>query len=221
MKIVESYCRRMAVISLLDIPLRCFPCVPRSWHKKLEKQNTLDRKKQSYATFATTSFRVTFGSTSSNTFDQQALSTHQETHQDFFARTSSLNVSINLACHDLHADQVGGEISGPKGSGYWKLPSCWGHWYWVICVSLSGKCTGQKSIWATAFICFDEQKMWRQAGFEEMLVSPAKRDQKEMGGLQERDRFWCASDLWTYWCQRWWVSAKTWETRLKRGGGTP
>ena len=38
MKIVESYCRRMAVISLLDIPLRCFPCVPRSWHKKLEKR---------------------------------------------------------------------------------------------------------------------------------------------------------------------------------------
>ena len=41
-------------------------------------------------------------------------------------------------------------------------------------------------IWATAFIYFDEKKMWRQAGFEEMLVSPAKRDQNEMGGLQEK-----------------------------------
>ena len=41
-----------------------------------------------------------------------------------------------------------------------------------------------------------------KAGFEEMLVSPAKRDQNEMGGLQKRDRFWCASYLWTYWCQR-------------------
>ena len=57
-------------------------------------------------------------------------------------------------------------------------------------------------IWATAFIYFDEKKMWRQAGFEEMLVSPAKRDPNEMGGLQKRDRFWCASYLWTYWCQR-------------------
>ena len=57
-------------------------------------------------------------------------------------------------------------------------------------------------IWATAFIYVDEKKMWRQAGFEEMLVSPAKRDQNEMGGLQKRDRFWCASYLWTYWCQR-------------------
>ena len=41
-------------------------------------------------------------------------------------------------------------------------------------------------IWATAFIYFDEKKMWRQAGFEEMLVSPAKRDQNEIGGLQEK-----------------------------------
>ena len=40
----------------------------------------------------------------------------------------------------------------------------------------------------TGFIYF-EKKMWRQAGFEEMLVSPAKRDQNEMGGLQKRDRF--------------------------------
>ena len=31
--------------------------------------------------------------------------------------------------------------------------------------------------------------MWRQAGFVEMLVSPAKRDQNEMGGLQKRGRF--------------------------------
>ena len=37
-------------------------------------------------------------------------------------------------------------------------------------------------IWATAFIYFDEKKMWRLAGFEQMLVSPAKRDQNEMGG---------------------------------------
>ena len=35
----------------------------------------------------------------------------------------------------------------------------------------------------------DEDKMWRQAGFVEMLVSPAKRDQNEMGGLQKRGRF--------------------------------
>ena len=43
----------------------------------------------------------------------------------------------------------------------------------------------------------DEKKMWRLAGFEQMLVSPAKRDQNEMRGLQKRDRFWCASCLWT------------------------
>ena len=36
-------------------------------------------------------------------------------------------------------------------------------------------------IWTPAFIYFDEKKMWRQAGLEEMLVSPAKRDQNEMG----------------------------------------
>ena len=29
--------------------------------------------------------------------------------------------------------------------------------------------------------------MWRIAGFKEMLVSPAKRDQNEMGELQKRD----------------------------------
>ena len=44
-------------------------------------------------------------------------------------------------------------------------------------------------IWATAFNYDDEDKMWRQAGFVEMLVSPAKRDQNEMGGLQKRGRF--------------------------------
>ena len=37
--------------------------------------------------------------------------------------------------------------------------------------------------------CFDEQKIWRQAGFEEMLVSFSKRDQNGMGGLQKRERF--------------------------------
>ena len=47
----------------------------------------------------------------------------------------------------------------------------------------------RQSIRATAFICDDEDKMWRQAGFVEMLVSPAKRDQNEMGGLQKRGRF--------------------------------
>ena len=47
------------------------------------------------------------------------------------------------------------------------------------------------SIWAPAFIYFDDKKMWRQAGLEEMLVSPRKRDQNEMGGLQKRDTFWC------------------------------
>ena len=41
----------------------------------------------------------------------------------------------------------------------------------------------------TAFIYFDEKMIWRIAGFEEMLVSPAKQDQNEMGGLQKRDRF--------------------------------
>ena len=49
---------------------------------------------------------------------------------------------------------------------------------------------------ATAFIYFDEKKMWRLAGFGQMMVSPAKRHQNEMGGLQKRDRFWCASCLW-------------------------
>ena len=44
-------------------------------------------------------------------------------------------------------------------------------------------------IWATAFIYDDEDKMWRKAGFVEMLVSPPKRDQNEMGGLQKRGRF--------------------------------
>jgi len=34
------------------------------------------------------------------------------------------------------------------------------------------------------FICFDEKMMWRMAGFEESLVSPAKLDQNEMGGRQ-------------------------------------
>ena len=37
-------------------------------------------------------------------------------------------------------------------------------------------------IWATAFIYFDEKKMWRQAGFEEMLVSPAKTRSERDGG---------------------------------------
>ena len=40
-------------------------------------------------------------------------------------------------------------------------------------------------IWATAFIYFDENIMWCQAGFEQMLVSPAKRDKNEMGRLQK------------------------------------
>ena len=35
---------------------------------------------------------------------------------------------------------------------------------------------------ATAFTYFDEKMMWRMAGFEELLVSPANRDQNEMGG---------------------------------------
>ena len=36
---------------------------------------------------------------------------------------------------------------------------------------------------------FTEQKIWRQAGFEEMLVSLSKRDQIGMGGHQKRERF--------------------------------
>ena len=44
-------------------------------------------------------------------------------------------------------------------------------------------------IWATAFIYDEDDNMWRQAGFVEMLVSPAKRGQNEMGGLQKRGRF--------------------------------
>ena len=34
----------------------------------------------------------------------------------------------------------------------------------------------------------------------ELLVSPAKRDQNEMGGLQKRDSFGCTSCLWTCCC---------------------
>ena len=34
-----------------------------------------------------------------------------------------------------------------------------------------------------------EPRGMRMAGFEQMLVSPAERDQNEMGGLQKRDRF--------------------------------
>ena len=34
---------------------------------------------------------------------------------------------------------------------------------------------------------FVEKKMWRQAGFEESLVSPSERDKNEAGGLQKRD----------------------------------
>ena len=55
-------------------------------------------------------------------------------------------------------------------------------------------------MWATAFIYFDEKNIWRLAGFEQILVSPAKRDQNEMGGLQKRDRFWCLSYSWTCCC---------------------
>ena len=51
----------------------------------------------------------------------------------------------------------------------WRTCSLYRQWIW-ICIS------------ATAFIYFDEKKMWRQTGFEEMLVSPAKRDPNEMGG---------------------------------------
>ena len=50
-------------------------------------------------------------------------------------------------------------------------------------------CVFLNDIWATASIYNDEDKMWRQAGFVEMLVSPAKRDQNKMGGLQKRGRF--------------------------------
>jgi len=38
-------------------------------------------------------------------------------------------------------------------------------------------------------IYFDEKNMWHQAGFEEMLVSPAKGNQNEMGGLQNEIGF--------------------------------
>ena len=82
----------------------------------------------------------------------------------------------------------------------------WSGTHWAICVSKIRKnvsncevsCILEKylhidgnvlNIWATAFIYDDEDKMWRQAGFVEMLVSPAKRDQNEMGGLQKRGRF--------------------------------
>ena len=81
--------------------------------------------------------------------------------------------------------------------------------------------------WATAFIYNDEDKMWRQAGFVEMLVSPAKRDQNEMGGLQKRGRFKAFKTILkrgNSWWKRdhsWWKSAETWKARLKRGGGTP
>ena len=39
------------------------------------------------------------------------------------------------------------------------------------------------------FICFDEKMMWRMAGFEESLVSPAKLDQNEMGDAQNEIGF--------------------------------
>ncbi len=41
------------------------------------------------------------------------------------------------------------------------------------------------------------------SGFVEMLVSPAKRDQNEMGGLQKRGRFQCLSYDWTIYEQNW------------------
>ena len=66
------------------------------------------------------------------------------------------------------------------------ISMCFVWWFsWDIIASRSHL----GSIWATAFIYNDEDKMWRQAGFVEMLVSPAKRDQNEMGGLQKRGRF--------------------------------
>ena len=68
-------------------------------------------------------------------------------------------------------------------------------------------------IWATAFICYDEDKMWRQAGFVEMLFSPAKRVQNEMGGLQKRGRFRTSLKRGHSWWKRghsWWTSVLTW-----------
>ena len=85
----------------------------------------------------------------------------------------------------------------------WCTCSLYRQWIWIC-------------IWATAFIYFDEKKMWRQAGFEEMLVSPAKRDPNEMGGTTKTRycRFWCASYLWTYWCH-------SLENETNHGGKVP
>ena len=81
--------------------------------------------------------------------------------------------------------------------------------------------------WATAFIYDDEDRMWRQAGFVEMLVSPAKRDQNEMGvsknevGLKHFKTRLKRGHSWWKRGHSWWKSAETWKTRLKRGWGTP
>ena len=63
---------------------------------------------------------------------------------------------------------------------------------------------------------FTEQKIWRQAGFEEMLVSLSKRDQSGMGGLQKRERFLMCIIFMNILMskirkrdQSWWRSAKT------------
>ena len=85
-----------------------------------------------------------------------------------------------------------------------------------------------RTIWATAFIYNDEDKMWRQAGFVEMLVSPAKRDQNEMRGTPKNEvglkHFKTILKRGHSWWKRdhsVWKRAETWKTRLKRGGGTP
>ena len=59
----------------------------------------------------------------------------------------------------------------------------------VSCSSVFVNLEREIDIWATAFIYDEDDNMWRQAGFVEMLVSPAKRGQNEMGGLQKRGSF--------------------------------
>ncbi len=86
----------------------------------------------------------------------------------------------------------------PQSKSLWYVSvhrSMYTYHRFIMMYALSNGKNGTIRITTTAFIYFDEKMMWRIAGFEEMLVSPAKRDQNEMGGLQKRDRFWCASCL--------------------------
>ena len=57
------------------------------------------------------------------------------------------------------------------------------------------------------FIYFDKKKMRRQAGFEEMLVSPAKRDPNEMGGDYKNEIGFDVHHIYEQ------IDVKVWKTR--------